>query len=179
MCLSKAGFIWISSGDTCRELGCLREGQGGSSSLGQLKGTLVIWMHLFSCSSWWGHYPPCLGSSCDINMYKMLPKEVLGKTFFSASPNNKQQILSTMVGSGCESLMSLGGCVLPARGRPQPAKLHQDRVTFVIEGHSGEFPDGFLKFGYYTHCWTAWELCRSSLNLGRADSPVPQISVAL
>lgn len=55
-----------------------------------------------------------------------------------------------MVGSGCESLMSLEGCALPARGRPQPAKLNQDRVTFVVEGHSGEFPDGFLKSVYYT-----------------------------
>lgn len=117
--------------------------------MGQLKGTLVIWMHLFSCSSLWGHYPPCLGSSWGIKMYKMLPKEVLGKTFFSASPD-KQGILSTMVGSSCESLMSLEGCALPARGKPQPAQLNQDRVTFVVEGHSREFPDGFLKSGYYT-----------------------------
>lgn len=55
-----------------------------------------------------------------------------------------------MVGWGCESLMSLEGCALPARGRPQPAKLNQHRVTFVVEGHSREFPDGFLKSGYYT-----------------------------
>lgn len=27
MCLSNAGFIWISCGDTCRGLGCLRERQ--------------------------------------------------------------------------------------------------------------------------------------------------------
>lgn len=149
MCLSNAGFIWISCGDTWRGLGCLRQAQWGSSSLGQLKGTFVIRMHLFSCSSLWRHSLPCLGSSCDIKMYKVLPKEVLGKTVFSASPD-KQQILSTMVGSGCESLMSSEGCALPARGRPQPAKLNQDRVTFVAEGHSGEFPDGFLKSGYYT-----------------------------
>lgn len=46
--------------------------------------------------------------------------------------------------------MCLEGCPLPARRRPQLAKLSQNRVTLVVEGHSGEFPDGFLKSVYYT-----------------------------
>lgn len=49
--------------------------------------------------------------------------------------------------TGGESLIYLEGCPLQ---RPQLAKLSQDRVTLVVEGHSGEFPDGFLKSACYT-----------------------------
>jgi len=46
--------------------------------------------------------------------------------------------------------MYLEGCPLPARRRPQLANLSQYGVTLVVWGHSGEFPDGFLKSVYYT-----------------------------
>lgn len=48
--------------------------------------------------------------------------------------------------TGGESLIYLEGCPLQ---RPQLAKLSQDRVTLVVEGHSGEFPDGFLRSARY------------------------------
>lgn len=77
-------------GKDCGGLLCLQKGQWGSSSFGQFKGTLVIWMSLTNRTSLPRHWGPWLGSSCDIKMFKMLPKEALGKTF-STSPdiNNK------------------------------------------------------------------------------------------
>lgn len=64
--------------------------------------------------------------------------------------------------TGGESLIYLEGCPLQ---RPQLAKLSQDRVTLVVEGHSGEFPDGFLRSARYTplpfHMRTLQELSES------------------
>lgn len=75
--------------------------------------------------------------------------------------------------------MYLEGYPLPIQRRPQLAKISQDRVTLVVEGHIGEFPDSLLKSMHYTPLLFCIELCKSPLNLCRTDSPVLETGAAL
>ena len=94
--------------------------------------------------------PRGLAAAVTLKCIRCYQRKHLAK-LFSASPDvNNEFSQQWQVMTGGESLMYLEGCPRPAWRRPQLAKLSQDRVTLVVEGHSGEFPDGFLKSVYYT-----------------------------